>query len=222
MYQCGSVRGLYENENDEIQDDIYSTTSCRQVRYKREEGFQNREKAFGRCNSIALHHVVMVEISNLHVMGRMGRKSKYADTASKILELIAQGATYREACLETGISEMTFYKWMSDRKEFSELIKKAEAEKLENMVSGLEKSILKKANGYKITEKRAEYVEVNGSVRCVKKIITEKDVAPDIGALIFLLTNLAPEKWQNKQKQELLGEVSSGLNIIVENKEGLG
>lgn len=117
---------------------------------------------------------------------------------------------------------MTFYKWKSDRKEFSELIKKAEAEKLENMVSGLEKSILKKANGYKITEKRAEYVEVNGSVRCVKKIITEKDVAPDIGALIFLLTNLAPEKWQNKQKQELLGEVSSGLNIIVENKEGLG
>lgn len=79
----------------------------------------------------------MVEISNLHVMGRMGRKSKYADTAPKILELIAQGATYQEACLETGISEMTFYKWKSDRKEFSELIKKLRLKSWKTWCQGL-------------------------------------------------------------------------------------
>ena len=43
-------------------------------------------------------------------------------------------------------------------------------------------------------------------------------VEPNIGAAIFLLTNIAPDKWQNKQRQELSGSVS-GVTIVVDNQE---
>ena len=40
-----------------------------------------------------------------------------------------------------------------------------------------------------------------------------------MGAGIFLLTNLAPDRWKNKQNTEHSGEVSTGLTVVVNNKE---
>ncbi|MCS2305399.1 hypothetical protein NXX23_31045 [Bacteroides ovatus] len=40
-----------------------------------------------------------------------------------------------------------------------------------------------------------------------------------MGAGIFLLTNLAPDRWKNKQNTEHSGEVSTGLTVVVKNQE---
>lgn len=59
---------------------------------------------------------------------------------------------------------------------------------------------------------------MNGSPKIVKQVKKNIRVEPNVGAAIFILTNLAPERWQNKQRQELSGDIS-GLTVVVDNKE---
>lgn len=150
---------------------------------------------------------------------KTGRKSKYADAAPIILELIGQGHTYKEACRQADISYAIFLKWKADKKEFFDAIKKVESDFRTNMVGTLEKNLFRRANGYEVTETKSEYsVNEEGRLICTKETKTVKELAPDTGALIFALTNMAPERWQNKQKQEISGEVS-GLTIVVDDKD---
>ncbi len=58
----------------------------------------------------------------------MGRKTKLThEVKEQIYLIIADGNTYKVAFQSCGIGESTFYEWMQ-QPEFSELIKKAEAE----------------------------------------------------------------------------------------------
>ncbi len=57
----------------------------------------------------------------------MARKTKYtAETLAKVVEAIKMGATHVLAAGYAGISEATFYKYMSEIPEFSEAVKNAE------------------------------------------------------------------------------------------------
>ena len=59
----------------------------------------------------------------------------------------------------------------------------------------------------------------NGNRRPKKQTVTKKNVAPNTGAAIFLLTNIAPERWKNKMNTEHSGTIGSGLSLIVESEE---
>lgn len=115
------------------------------------------------------------------------------------------GATFKSLLDEFKIDQRTFYRWM-ERADFAEAITKAK----ENFKGGLEKklvdSLAKAAQGFEGTYERTEYVSnAEGKPMISKKIVEKKPVAPSVAANIFLLTNLAPERWKNRQNQEVTG-----------------
>ena len=57
--------------------------------------------------------------------------------------------------------------------------------------------------GYEVTETETEYVsDANGNPKIKSQKTKVKHIQPDTGALIFALTNVAPEKWINRQRVE--------------------
>ena len=60
---------------------------------------------------------------------KMGRKSKFTDERKNIIcQLLSEGMTKKGASRIAGIAQSTFYAWVSDMPEFSEEVKRAEAE----------------------------------------------------------------------------------------------
>ena len=128
------------------------------------------------------------------------------------------GATFKEFCEAMGIDDMTHYRWMNNA-EYAEAIKRAQADYKDTLEVSLVDSLVRKARGYDMEEKKTEYVNVDGQKKIKRQTTTTKHFQPDTGAAIFLLTNVAPDRWKNKINQEHSGEVASGLTIIVKDEE---
>lgn len=112
------------------------------------------------------------------------------------------GATLRDFCRAMGIDDMSYYNWMK-RSEFSESIKKAKEAFRESLEKDIVKSLANAAKGYEYTQTTTEYTDVNGKPSIKKQVKKNVRVEPNVGAAIFLLTNLAPERWKNRQQQEV-------------------
>ena len=128
------------------------------------------------------------------------------------------GATLTDFCKAMGIDDMSYYNWMK-RSEFSEAIKKAKDVFREKLETDIVQSLANAAKGYEYNQTTTEYTDVNGKPRIKKQVKKNIRVEPNVGAAIFLLTNIAPERWKNRQNQEVSGVVSTGLNILVNDKE---
>lgn len=112
------------------------------------------------------------------------------------------GATLRDFCRAMGIDDMSYYNWMK-RSEFSEAIKKAKEAFRESLEKDIVQSLANAAKGYEYDQVTTEYTDVNGKPRIKKQVKKNVRVEPNVGAAIFLLTNLAPERWKNRQQQEV-------------------
>ena len=79
----------------------------------------------------------------------MGRPTKYnKKIAEKICSLIATDTyTVAEVCRMVKISDSTYYDWITRFPEFSENIKKAEAERMAFFVAEAKRSLLRKVHG---------------------------------------------------------------------------
>lgn len=108
------------------------------------------------------------------------------------------GAKFRDFCKAIGIDDMTYYAWMK-RTEFSEAIKKAKSDFRDNLKVDLVKSLANCAKGYEYTKTKEEY---DGNKRLLRKTEEKVKVAPNVGAAIFLLTNIDPERWKNRQESK--------------------
>ena len=114
------------------------------------------------------------------------------------------GAKFVDFCNAMCIDQRSFYRWLDLKDnplaaEFADAIKKAKEEFKDSLVKDLVVSLAKSAKGYRWQKKRTEYKDVNGKPQIVKQIVEDVDVPPNTGAAIFLLTNIAPDKWKNKQ-----------------------
>lgn len=113
------------------------------------------------------------------------------------------GAKFVDFCKAMCISDESYYNWINGVSEaslhFLEAIKKAKQVFRQNLEVDLVLSLAKSAKGYRWQKKRTEYKDVNGKPKIVKQIVEDVDVPPNTGAAIFLLTNIAPDRWQNKQ-----------------------
>jgi len=113
------------------------------------------------------------------------------------------GARFVDFCNAMYIDDMTYYRYMGGNfplsAEFTEAIKKAKEVFRQNLEIDLVLSLAKSAKGYRWQKKRTEYKDVNGKPQIVKQTVEDVDVPPNTGAAIFLLTNIAPDKWKNKQ-----------------------
>lgn len=123
------------------------------------------------------------------------------DIVINICKYLREGESQKVAAMKAGISEDTFYEWMNTKPEFSERVKMAKEEFRATIVGKLEASLFKRATGYEITETEIEYVSgKDGEPRIKGQKTKKKHIVPDTGALIFALSNLAPDKWVNKQR----------------------
>lgn len=124
-------------------------------------------------------------------------------TIEAICGFIRDGDSQKLACKKAGIGDSTFHDWIKAKPEFAECIKKAKEEFQATITGKLEATLWKRAMGYEVTETETEYVsDANGNPKIKSQKTKVKHIQPDTGALIFALTNVAPEKWVNKQKVE--------------------
>lgn len=150
----------------------------------------------------------------------MGRPTKYnKKIAEKICSLIATDTyTVAEVCRMVKIHPDTYYTWIKEFSEFSDAIKKAEAERMAVFVVEAKRSLLKKIQGYTVQERHITTVgsgkfDVNGKEipRIKEQKVVDKHFQPDTAAIIFTLTNGEPENWKNRQNNEVTGKDGNDL-----------
>lgn len=126
------------------------------------------------------------------------------------------GATITSLCRHFGIAEMTFGRWMQ-KKTFADAINSAKQHFEDNLERDLVQSLARAAKGYTYVKRKTEYTSDKNGNTVIKKQTTEDvDVQPNVGAAIFLLTNIAPERWVNKQQTQtdLTGSLALDVNIV--------
>lgn len=150
----------------------------------------------------------------------MGRPTKYnAKIAERICTLIAADTyTVAEICRMVKINPDTYYTWARDNSEFSDAIKKAEAERMAFFVVEAKRSLVKKLQGYTVQENHVTTVgsgkyDVNGKEipRIKERKTVDKHYQPDTAAIIFTLCNGEPETWKNRQNNEVTGKDGKDL-----------
>lgn len=131
------------------------------------------------------------------------------------------GAKLGDFCSHFGIDNVTYYNWMK-KSEFSEAIKKAKEDFKKSLETDIVKSMANAAKGYEYIQTITEFKDVGARRVPVKQTQKNIRVEPNIGAGIFLLTNIAPERWKNRQKNEVdvynqppKEESSSGINYDI-------
>jgi hypothetical protein len=104
---------------------------------------------------------------------------------------------------QMGVSYSTLRKW----KDESSIIREALAKGTEELASEISGYMVKRARGYEYTETKTIVegkAKRGGSEiedgKMVKQERITKHNAPDVGAQIFLLTNLQPDVWKNTQR----------------------
>lgn len=134
-------------------------------------------------------------------MAKRGRKSVY-DTKIKprfddILKWLRNGATEQQVYQNLGISHKAFYKYKTEKSEFSELLKKGK----ESLVEQLRGALIKKALGFEYTEtKRFTKIENGKQVQTIEE--TKKQSLPDVAAANLLLKNYDKDNWSNDPRND--------------------
>lgn len=142
------------------------------------------------------------------------------------------GATIRQFCKAMGISDETFRRWQ-DNVEFVEALTRAREKFRATTIVEVENALVKAARGVDFTkektEAKAEKVveydpktgkkvrEYMGEAKVVKATRETMYYPPDIKAAIFVLTNLAPDTWKNKQETAIT--TPEGMIIRVDNED---
>jgi len=145
-------------------------------------------------------------------MGAIGKVKKW---------LTPEGLTLLEGWAREGLNDKqiankmrvhvsTYYDYKNKFPEFSEAIKKGK----EIADFEVENALFKRARGY-------TYLETTKEIREGELVITKtvvKEVAPDVGAIVFWLKNRKPKKWQDKDrdnsKEVISNEQSENKSFI--------
>lgn len=140
--------------------------------------------------------------------------AKYCDEiVQEICGYIRDGDTQEAAYEKAGIGRETFYGWQREKTEFSEAVKAAKKDFLRNQYKDAVQSLYKRATGYDVEEPEITYGDKDGKPYIKQKKVRTKHIPADPQALKFLLTNLYPDDWQDKQKNELTGSLSNRVQI---------
>lgn len=144
-------------------------------------------------------------------MGKIGCQGKYTpEIKQAIFDCLKDGLNDKQTCERVGIVQDTFYRWLKEKTEFSELVKMAKAEYKSSLVSKLEDSLYRRATGFEYEETETEYIsDKEGNPHIKKQTKKKKRTVPDTPALIFALCNLMPEKWKNRLNTQIDGKVKT-------------
>ena len=139
------------------------------------------------------------------------------------------GASIKDFCKAMGISDETFRRWQKNVP-FVEALQRAREIFRVTTVREIENALVKAAKGVDFTkikeearaEKIVEYDEVTGkkireregALKTVKATRETFYYPPDVKAAIFVLTNMSPDVWKQKQETTLQGG-DVPVNIIL-------
>lgn len=146
---------------------------------------------------------------------KKGRKPQWTEAKVEIMcKAIASGKSYKDAFTAARISHQTFYRHLNDDSDFSDRVKKAEAEYQDwydsQLVVECKRSLIELVRGYEWDEVTTETIPgKDGKDTITKTKKVHKKAAPNPTALIFALCNRDPEHWQNRVNTELSGKVET-------------
>ena len=140
-------------------------------------------------------------------------------TVENIVGLIKSDTyTIAEICRQVGITPKTYHQWVNDYPDFADAIEQAKDERMQAMVIEAKKSLMKKIQGYDVTETKVVTVpgtkkDEKGNPKPIIKeqTTTKKHIQADTAAIIFTLTNGDPEHWRNRQTTEVTGKDGKDL-----------
>ena len=116
------------------------------------------------------------------------------------------GAKLKDFCASFGISQETYFQWMK-KDEFSESIKKAKEDFKKNLETDIVFSLSKAAKGYDVEEITTEGREVQEGgkrvFKAVKQVRKKKHIECNVGAAVFLHTNIASDRGKERQQNEI-------------------
>lgn len=106
------------------------------------------------------------------------------------------GLTEEQIAHNMGISRSTLNEWKNRYPDISDTLKKGK----EVVAYEVENALYKRALGF-TAEEITEEIRKDAKGKTIEKHVkrVKKQVAPDTGAAIFLLKNLRPDKWRDKQ-----------------------
>lgn len=148
-------------------------------------------------------------------------------TVDKIVGLVKSDTyTIAEICRQVGITPKTYHQWVNDYPDFADAIEMARQERMQFFVQEAKKSLLKKIQGYDVTETKV--ITVPGKVKDEKgnpkpiikeQTNTKKHIQADTAAIIFTLTNGDPTRWRNRQTTEVTGKDGKDLFKMLSDEE---
>lgn len=116
------------------------------------------------------------------------------------------GADLKDFVKAMSINDKTYRHWLN-KPEFVEMIERARNKFKQNLTKDLVLSLAKKAKGYEVEESKTTYVPTregqNSAPQIRNMVVAKRHVPGDTAAAIFLLTNLDPEHYQNKQRSDI-------------------
>lgn len=141
-----------------------------------------------------------------------GRPSVYntriAPHIEKIITLRAAGFLYDDIASMINVAPSTLYKHKLEIEEFSESLKNADDE----LITTLEHSLYSLAKGtYKQVRKKTIYEADGLTPKLVE--VTEEYGKPELGAVIFALTNKDNDHWKNKQDFSMNGRIDTDIEV---------
>lgn len=114
------------------------------------------------------------------------------------------------------IDQKTYYNWLK-KSEFSDTIKRAKNTFRDTLEIDLVKSLARCAKGYAWEQTMTEYTDSDGKPKIKKQTKKNIEEPPNVGAAIFLLTNINPQKWQNRSKSNIEADVNMKESIDYSN-----
>lgn len=130
------------------------------------------------------------------------------------------GATLGQYCAFMGISDQTHYDWERDHLDYLEAIKRAKEAFKGTLKNDAIIGLRELCNGYTAEEVVDEYErDENGKPEKVRSVVKKKYIPRNTAAVIFALTNLDPEHWQNKQNNETKLN-AEGIQVVFNQSAG--
>lgn len=131
------------------------------------------------------------------------------------------GVTQRALTQHFGFSDDELARWMKDA-DFAEAIKRANAIFRANRVNRCVDNLQRRADGYADTKVVSKGKKDGDTFIATSSEVVTVNVPPDVGANIFILTNIDPDHWKNPMKIEAKADLTSGgrpLNITVQDAQ---
>lgn len=131
------------------------------------------------------------------------------------------GVTQKALCEKFGIDENTIHDWLMNQ-DFSDSIKRANSVFRAARVDRCVDNLQRRADGYADTKVVSKGKKDGDTFIATSSEVVTVNIPPDVGANIFILTNIDPEHWKNPMKIEAKADITSRgqpLNLSVVDKE---